>query len=99
MLLLTFFFVAASVFQLQCKSPRLAKVSAWCHRRDLWNHDCDDADGRHIMKEVTHLALACMCACVCVRVRFSLSAFAIAAFLSRRLFFPTLMCTYVRAVY
>lgn len=60
----------------------------------------DDADGRHIMKEVTHLALrVCVRARACVRVRFSLSAFGIAAFLSRRLFFPTLMCTYVRAVY
>lgn len=26
---------------------------------------CDDADGRHIMKEVTHLAL-CVCGCVCM---------------------------------
>lgn len=59
----------------------------------------DDADGSHIMKEVTHLALRECVACVCVRARFSLSAFGIAAFLSRRLFFPTLMCTYVRAVY
>lgn len=59
----------------------------------------DDADGRHIMKEVTHLALRVCVACVCVRARFSLSAFGIAAFPSRSLFFPTLMCTYVRAVY